>query len=64
MIKKFVYHSRKGVVKIVKTVFAVLVVVVIVQSHTHNLLIRLEVYTICGYIDFHRKMNMGILNIF
>ena len=57
------------VLKLYKTIFTVLhlvvvvVVVVVVQSHTHNSLTGLAISTkLCEYIDFHMKMCIGILN--
>ena len=59
----FVYENGKGV-KIVKNHFTILVVVVVVQSHTHNSLTGLATSTkLCEYIDFHMKMCIGILNV-
>ena len=51
------------VLKLYKTIFTILVVVVVVvQSHTHNPLTGLAISTkLCEYIDFHMKMCIGIL---
>ena len=47
-----------------KTIFTILVVVVVVQFNTHNSLTRLAISTkLCEYIDFHTKMCIGILNV-
>ena len=51
------------VLKLYKTIFTILVVVVVVQSHTHNSLTGLAISTkLCEYIDFHMKMCISILN--
>ena len=55
------------VLKLYKTIFTILhllvVVVVVVQLHTHNSLTGLVISTkLCEYIDFHMKMCIGILN--
>ena len=54
------------VLKLYNTIFTILhlVVVVVVQSHTHNSLTGLAISTnLCEYIDFHMKMCIGILNV-
>ena len=52
------------VLKLKKTIYTILVVVVVVQSHTHNPLTALAISTkLCEYIDFHMKMCIGILNV-
>ena len=54
------------VLRLYKTIFTILVVVVavVVQSHTHNSLTVLAISTkLCEYIDFHMKMCIGILKI-
>ena len=50
--------------KLYKTLFTILhLVVVVVQSHTHNSLTILAISTkLCEYIDFHMKMCIGILS--
>ena len=50
------------VLKLYKTIFTILVVVV--QLHTHNSLTVLAISTkLCEYIYFHMKMCIGILNV-
>ena len=51
--------------KLYKTIFTILVVVVVVvQLHTHNSLTGLAIsMKLCEYIDFHMKMCIGILNV-
>ena len=59
------------VLKLYKTIFTVLhlvvvvvVVVVVVQLHTHNSLTGLAISTkLCEYIGFHMKMCIGISNV-
>ena len=54
------------VLKLYKTIFTILhlVVVVVVQLHTHNSLTGLAISTkLCEYIDLHMKMCIGILNV-
>ena len=55
------------VLKLYKTIFTILhlvVVVVVVQFHTHNSLTVLAISTkLCEYIHFHMKMCIGILNV-
>ena len=55
------------VLKLKATIYTILhlVVVVVVQSHTHNSLTILAISTkLCEYIDFHiMKMCIGILNV-
>ena len=52
------------VLKLYKTIFTILhlvVVVVVVQLHTHNSLTGLAISTkLCEYIDFHMKMCIGL----
>ena len=51
------------VLKLYKTIFTVLHLVVVVQFNTHNSLTRLAISTkLCECIDFHMKMCIGILN--
>ena len=59
------------VLKLYKTIFTILhlvvvvVVVVVVQLHTHNSLTVLAISTkLCEYIDFHMKMCIDILIFF
>ena len=55
------------VLKLYKNIFTILhlvVIVVVVQLHTHNSLTGLAISTkLCEYIDFHMKMCIGILNV-
>ena len=52
------------VLKLYKTIFTVLHLVVVVQFNTHNSLTRLAISTkLCECIDFHMKMCIGILNV-
>ena len=55
------------VLKLYKTIFTILhlvVVVVVVQFNTHNSLTVLAIsMKLCEYIDFHMKMCIGILNV-
>ena len=56
------------VLKLKTTIYTILhllvVVVVVVQLHTHNSLTILAISTkLCEYIEFHMKMCIGILNV-
>ena len=65
-LKICVFITMGKVLKLYKTIFTILVVIVVaaVQFNTHNSLSRLAIsMKPCEYIDFHMEMCIGILNV-